>query len=130
MLIKNITSLLICTVMLLATMPSKAFAQITAQKVAKDSGQSSSDTRAKPDLRSAFAEITAKAKSGVLMEADIKRLERDRLNAQPQPGYTKRDKIMVTAIVAGLVVLGVVLAVKLGKGGRSICEDVPSDPSC
>ena len=130
MLMKNITSLLVCMVMLLATMPSKAFAQITAQKVAQDSGQSSGDTQAKPDLRSAFAEVTAKAKSGVLMEADIKRLERDRLNVQPQPGNSKRDKIIVYAIVAGLVVLGVVLAIKLGKGGRSICEDVPTDPGC
>ena len=127
---KNITSLLISTAMLFTTMPSKAFAQTMAQKLAKDSEQSSHDAQAKSDLRPAFDEVIAKAKSGVLMDAEFERLERGRLNVQPQPGYSKRDKIIVIAIVAGLVVLGVVLAVKLGKGGRSICEDVPADPSC
>ena len=132
MLKKNITSLLICAAILVATAPSKAYAQTPAQPAPADSGQSSSDAqaKAKPDLRAAFAEVTARTKSGTSPEADIKRFESKRLNAQSPGGYTRRQKILVTAIVVGLVVLAVVVAVKTGKGGRSICEDVPSDPSC
>lgn len=132
MLKKNIASLLICAAILLAATPSKAYAQAPVEPAPTVNGQVSSNAPAetKPDLRAAFAEVTARADSRTLPEADIRRLERERLNAQSQGGYTRKGKILVISIVVGLVVLAVVVAVKTGKGGRSFCEDVPADPSC
>jgi len=48
MLKRNVTSLLICAVMLLTSLPSKAFAQTIAQHAPLGSGQGASDAQAKP----------------------------------------------------------------------------------
>jgi len=136
MLKKKVTSLLICVVVLIATAPSGAFAQTLAHTALADSGGRSSDAKAKPkqDLRGSFAEVMAKSRAGTVTEADIKRLETDRLNpqtsAKAQSGFTKKQKILVFSIVAGLVGLAVVLAVTTKKGGHTFCDVDPTDPNC
>lgn len=110
--LKKSVTLLICAVMLLTTSPSKAFAQTLARPAPAGNGQNSSDGQVipKPDLRAALAEVTARTKAGDSLEANIKRLNKEALNPQSQGGYTKKQKILVIAIVAGLIVLAVVLA--------------------
>ena len=132
MLKKSVTSFLICAVMLLATVPSRAIAQTLAQPAAAATGQRSSDgqAKAKPDLKAAFAEATARTKAGTSLGANIKRLESEALKPQTQSGYSRKQKILVIAIVAGLVVLAVVLAFTTEKGGHSFCDVDPGDPDC
>jgi hypothetical protein len=134
MLKRNGISLLLCAVMLLASAPSKAFAQALAQPAPTDSGQDTSkaQVKTKPDLRTAFSELTAKSRIDTVTEADIKRLERlnRQTNAKPESGYTKKQKILVFAIVAGIVVLAVVLAFNTEKGGHNFCDIDPADPDC
>ena len=136
MLKRNVTSLLICAALLLASVPSKAFAQAIAQPAPIAGGEGASDAQAKPkaDLRMAIAEVVAKGRVNTLTEADIKRFERERLNPQStvknDGGYGKKEKILVFSIVAGIVILAVVLAVKTGKGGHAFCDADPTDPDC
>ena len=136
MLKRNVTSLLICAVMLLASLPSKAFAQTIAQPapVGSEQGASNAQAKPKPDLRTVIAEVIAKGRVDTITEADIKRFERERLNpqntAKHDAGYGRKEKIIVFALVAGLVVLAVILAVKTGKGGHSFCDTDPTDPDC
>ena len=132
MLKKNITSLLICAVMLFATGPSEVFSQSLTQPAFTGSGQSLNDGQAKPksDLRAALAEVRARTMAGGSVEANIKRLEKESLNAQPQSGYSRKQKILVIVIVAGLVVLAVVLALTTEKGKHSFCDVDPGDPDC
>lgn len=132
MLKTSVTSLLICAALLVANGPSKAFAQTLAQGAPAGGGPSSGDaqTKQKPGLRTALAEATARTKAGASLEANLKMIERAGLNARPQAGYTKKDKIIVYSIVAGLVVLAVVLALTIKKGGHTFCSDDPGDPDC
>ena len=116
MLKKKVTSLLICAALLLAATPSKAFAQTQAQP--------------RPELRAAFSEVKTQAKTGASLEANMKRLETEWLNPKPQAGYTKKEKILVYSIVAGLVVLAVVLALTTKKGGHTFCSTDPTDSEC
>jgi len=129
MLKKKVTSLLTCMALLLATAPSKAFAQILAQRMSLDIGQSASEGQAQPGskLRATFAEVKAQAKAGPSMEAEVKRFS---AWPKPQAGYGKKEKIIVYSIVAGMIVLAVVLAIKLGKGGHTFCSNDPTDPEC
>ena len=133
---RNVTSLLICVVMLLVSVPSKAFGQAVAQPAAIASEKGASDAPAKPksDLRTAIAEVVAKGRAKTATEADIKRFERERLNPQSTAkndgGYGKKEKILVFSIVAGLIVLAVVLGIKTGKGGHAFCDTDPTDPDC
>jgi hypothetical protein len=134
MLKKNGISLLLCAGMLLASAPSKAFAQALAQLAPARSGQEAREAqvKAKPDLRAAVAGLTAKSRIDRVTEADIKRLERlnRQTNAKPESGYTRKQKILVFAIVAGIVVLAVVLAFNTEKGGHNFCDIDPADPDC
>src|SRR5919199_633671 len=115
MLTKNMTSLLICATMLVATVPSKALAQTLSQPAPTRSEQSSRDVPAKPkrDLRAAFEKVLAKSRTDAVSEEGIKRIEKEGLNPQSTrkqaSGYTKKEKVLVISIVAGLVVLAVVL---------------------
>ncbi len=132
--LKQVTSLLICAVMLLASAPAKVFAQTTAQPAPEGSGQDVSDAQAepKPDLKSAIAEVLAKSRVDTLTHADLKRFERARLQntAKDDGGFGRKEKILVYSIVAGLVVLAVVLGIKTGKGGHAFCDSDPTDPEC
>lgn len=130
--LKKITSLLICTVMLITATPSKIFAQTLARLDAAVKEQSANDSQVKqtPGLKVTFAELTARSKTGASLEANIKRLEREALNANPQSSYTKKDKIIIISVVVGLVVLAVVLGLTTKKGGHTFCSDDPSDPNC
>ena len=132
--LKKVTSLLICAVVLLASAPAKAFAQTIAQSAPEDSGQGASDAQAKPkpDLSTAIAEVVAKSRVDTVTQTDLKRFERERLQntTKDDGGFTRKQKILVYSIVAGLVVLAVVLAVKTGKGGHTFCDSDPTDPDC
>ena len=136
MLKKNGLSLLLCAVMLSASAPSKAFAQeARSQPTYTGSGQDvrAAQMKPKPDLRAAFSELTAKSRIDTVTEADIKRLERLNRQTSAKPdesGYTRKDKIMVAAIVVGIVVLAVVLAFNTEKGGHNFCDADPADPDC
>jgi hypothetical protein len=134
MLKKNGISLLLCVGMLLACAPSKAFAQAPAQPAPAGSVQDArgAQVKSKPDLRAAFSELTAKSRIDTVTEADIKRLERlnRQTNAKPESGYTKKQKILVIAIVAAIVVVAVVLAFNTEKGGHNFCDIDPADPDC
>jgi hypothetical protein len=134
MLKKNGISLMLCAVMLSACAPSKAFAQALAQRTPAGVGQGAGESqlKLKPDLRAAFAEVTAKSRIDTVTEADIKRLKRlnSQAAAKPESGYTRKQKILVFSIVAGIVVLAVVLAFKTEKGGHNFCDVDPGDPDC
>ena len=132
---KKVASPLICAVMLLTVAPSKAFAQtLPAQPAGIGQGAGDAQAKPKPGLRTALAGVMAKSRADAVTEADIKRLESERLNprtyAKPQAGYTKKEKILVFSIVAGLVVLAVVLALTTEKGGHTFCDIDPADPDC
>jgi hypothetical protein len=77
-----------------------------------------------------LGEVETQAKAGASLEANMKRLDSEWLNPKPQKGYTKKDKILVYSIVAGLIVLAVVLALTTKKGGHTFCSDDPTDPEC
>ena len=132
--LKKVTSFLICAVVLLASAPAKAFAQTIAHPAPEDSVQGASDAQSKPkpDLRTAIAECLAKSRVDTVTPTDIKRFERERLQntAKDDGGFTRKEKILVYSIVAGLVVLAVILAVKTGKGGHAFCDTDPTDPDC
>lgn|GEM_PF-4545506 len=136
MLKKNIASLSLCAVVLLASAPSQAFAQTLAQAAPPGGGQGAGDAPAKsrPDLQAALAEVAAKPRAGTLPAPDMKRLERERQDpqstAKPQAEHSKRDKVIIYSIVAGLVVLAVVLALTTKKGGHTFCDVDPGDPDC
>ena len=136
MLPKKVTSLLICVVILMGTVPSGALAQTHAQNLLASSVGSSSDAKAKlkQDLRASFAEVMAKSRAVTLNERDLKRFETDWLNpqttAKAQSGMTKNEKVLIYSIVAGLVGLAVILGIKTGKGGHGFCDTDPTDPDC
>src|SRR4030095_16390894 len=132
--LKKVTSLLICAVVLPASAPAKAFAQTIAQPVLEDNGQGASHahTKPKPDLKTAIAEVVVKSHLDTITHTDLKRFERERVQntTKDNGGFTRKEKILVYSIVAGLVVLAVVLAVKTGKGGHAFCDADPTDPDC
>jgi hypothetical protein len=132
--LKQVTSLLICAFVLLASAPAKALAQTTAQPAPEASGQGVSDAQAKqkPHLKTAIAEVLAKSRVDTLTPADLKRFERERLQntVKDDGGFGRKEKILVYSIVAGLVVLAVVLGIKTGKGGHAFCDSDPTDPDC
>jgi hypothetical protein len=132
MLKKKVTSLLTCAALLLATAPSIAFAQIPTQLMSLDIGQNAGEAQAqpKPKLRATFAEVTTQARAGSSLDANMKRLGTEWLTPKPQAGYTKKDKILIYSIVAGLIVLAVVLGLTMKKGGHAFCDTDPSDPDC
>lgn len=125
---------LLLAVLLLASAPSKAFAQTPVLLAPAGSAQGAGNARLKPkpDLRAAFSELTAKSSIDTVTEADIERLKRlnRQTSAKPEPGYTRKDKILVAAIVVGIVVLAVVLAYNTEKGGHNFCDADPADPDC
>lgn len=127
---KNITPLLICAVMLLVAAPPKAFAQTLTPPPPTFGAQA----KPAPTLRATFAGVATKSRDAGAAEADIKRLGGEWLNpqsgAQTQSGYTRKQKILVASIVAGIVVLAVVLALNSEKGGHSFCDIDPADPDC
>lgn len=100
---RKVTSLLICAAVLLASAPAKAFAQTTAQR----NGQVASyaQTKPKPDLRTAVAEVLAKSRVDTVTQADLKRFERERLQntAKDDGGFGRKEKILVYSIMAGLL---------------------------
>ena len=134
--IKNVTCLLLCAVVLLAYSPSKAFAQTPVRPALAAGGMSASESqeKPKPDLRAAFAEVTAKMRSDSTTEADLKRLERTQLNPQNtskgQSLYTRKEKIILISSVVGIIALAVVLAFTTKKGGHGFCDIDPGDPDC
>jgi hypothetical protein len=131
--LKKVTSLSICAVMLLASAPAKAFAQTLAQRAPDDSGTSKAQAKP-PDLNTSIAGLLAKSRVDTLTQADMKRFEREGPNPQKaakhEAGMTRKEKILIYSIVAGLVVLAVVLGIKTGKGGHAFCDSDPTDPDC
>jgi hypothetical protein len=67
-----------------------------------------------------------------MTQADIKRFKREgpQNTAKNDGGLTKKEKILIYSIVAGMVVLAVVLGIKTGKGGHAFCDTDPTDPDC
>ena len=134
--LKKVTSFLVCTVMLLASGPAKALAQTLAQSIPPQSKQCTSDLQAKPqpDLSTSVAGLLAKSRIDNLTLSDMKRFEREGPNPQNtgrhEGGMTRKEKILIYSIVAGMVVLAVVLGIKTGKGGHGFCDTDPTDPEC
>lgn len=124
--IKSIACLLICGVTLLAASPSKAFAQ-TGGPTAGAPADS------KPRLKELFDEGLAKKKAGTLSEADLKRLEKERLFPQSAPrgssGFSKRDAVLVVVLVVVIVGLALVLEHN-GVNPVVRCEESPGTPDC
>jgi hypothetical protein len=124
--LKKINALLICAVMLLMSAPSQSIAQTIEQRA--------TDAQAKPrrDLKTAIAEVTAKSRANTVMPAGLKRFEREgpQNTTKNYGGLTKKEKILIYSIVAGMVVLAVVLGIKTGKGGHAFCDTDPTDPDC
>ena len=128
--LKKATSLLICAVVLLTSAPAKAFAQTVAQAVDNGRGASDAQTKPKPDLKTAVAGLLAKSRADTEAPSDMKRFERERLQNTAKGGMTRKEKILIYSIVAGMVVLAVVLGIKTGKGGHAFCDTDPTDPDC
>jgi hypothetical protein len=130
--LKKATSLLICAVVLLASAPAKAFAQTVAQPAPVDNGGGASDAQAKrkPELKTAISGLLAKSRAATAAPSDMKRFERERPQNTAKGGMTRKEKILIYSIVAGMVVLAVVLGIKTGKGGHAFCDTDPTDPDC
>src|SRR5258705_11922844 len=127
------TSLLICAAVLLASAPAKAFAQSAAPSAAERSGKGGvSDGQIKPksDLKTAVAEVLARSRVDTATLADVKRLERARLQntAKDYGDMTRKEKILGYSIVAGLLVLAGVSGFKKGEGGRLGFGQTPTGP--
>ena len=133
--IKSIACLLICGVTLLAFSPSKAFAQIEGQPAVAPSEENAGGVpaKSKPPLKELFARDMAKNKAVAISEADLKRLERERLFPQSAPkagsGFSKRDAVLAVVLVVVIVGLAVVL-VHNGVNPVVRCEDQPGTPDC
>lgn len=123
---KTIASLLICALTLLTVTPSKAVAQ-------REQNPGGVQAKPRPHLKSLFAEETANVKVGTLSAADIKRLEKERLDpqstARPNSGFSKREKILAVVIVVAITAVAIVL-VHNGVDPKPRCEDDPSAPGC
>lgn len=134
--LKKLICLLVCAGVLLASVPLKGFAQTVAQHATARSGPDAKDAAAilKSDLQFAIGDLTAKSRFDLVTAADMKRLEREGPNSQSNAknfgGFTKKEKILVYSIVAGMIVLAVVLGIKTGKGGHTFCDVDPTDPDC
>ena len=130
--LKKATSLLICAVVLLASAPAKVFAQTVAPPAPVDNGRGASDTQAKrkPELKRAISGLLAKSRTDTAAPSDMKRFERQRLQNTANGEMTRKEKILIYSIVAGMVVLAVVLGIKTGKGGHGFCDTDPTDPDC
>lgn len=133
--IKSVASLLLCGVMLLTVSPSKAFAQIVAQTAAAPRGASpgGEPSKSQPRLKELFAEVAAKNKAGTISEADLKRLESERLFPQTAPrassGFSKKKVVLAVVIVVVIVGLAIVLEHN-GVNPTVRCEDEPGTPDC
>lgn len=134
--VRPIVSLLLCGVTLLAVSPSKAFAQTEGRAAASaPRGEELSGGRAKtePRLEEVFAgEVAKGGTSGVMSEADVKRLEKESLFPQSAPrshGFSKKKALLAVVIVVVIVGLAIVLE---HNGVRSVvrCEDDPGAPDC
>ena len=129
--LKKVTSLLICAVLLVASAPARAFAQTVAQPAPVDNGRASdAQVKRKPDLKTAIAGLLVKSRADTAAPSDIKRFEKERLQNTAKGGMTRKEKILIYSIVAGMVVLAVVLGIKTGKGGHTFCDSDPTDPDC
>jgi hypothetical protein len=129
--LKKVTSLLICAVVLVVSAPAKAFAQTVAQPAPVDNGRASdAQAKRKPDLKTAIAGLLVKSRADTAAPSDMKRFEKERLQNTARGGMTRKEKILIYSIVAGMVVLAVVLGIKTGKGGHAFCDTDPTDPDC
>lgn len=130
--LKKVTSLLICAVVLVASAPARAFAQAVAQSAPVDNGRGASDAQAKrkPDLKTAITGLLVKSRADTAAPSDMKRFEKERLQNTAKGGMTRKEKILIYSIVAGMVALAVVLGIKTGKGGHTFCDSDPTDPDC
>jgi flagellar biosynthesis/type III secretory pathway M-ring protein FliF/YscJ len=133
--LKKVTSLLISAVMVLASAQVKVFAQTLAQSAHEGSKPGTSDAQAKhPDLSADIGGLLAKSRVDNLTQSDMRRFEREGPNPQNTAKHygamTRKEKILIYSIVAGLVVLAVVLGIKTGKGGHTFCDTDPTDPEC
>jgi len=127
--LKKVTSLLICAVVLLASAPARAFAQAVPAPV--DNGRArDAQAKRKPDLKTAIARLLEKSHADTAASSDMKRFEKERLQNTAKGGMTRKEKILIYSIVAGMVVLAVVLGIKTGKGGHTFCDSDPTDPDC
>jgi hypothetical protein len=130
--LQKVTALLICAVMLLVSAPAKLLAQTMMQPAPAVSRASDAGAKPKRDLKAAMADVTAKSRVDAVTQADLKRFEREgpQNTAKNYGGLTKKEKILIYSIVAGMVVLAVVLGIKTGKGGHTFCDSDPTDPEC
>lgn len=132
---KSIACLLMCVVTLLAVSPSKAFAQLGSQPAVASRAENpgGEPVKSKPSLKELFERGAAKNKAGAISEADLKRLEKERMFPQSAPktgsSFSKRKAILVVVLVVVIVGLAVVLEHN-GVNPVVRCEDDPWDPDC
>ena len=130
--LKKVTSLLICAVMVLASAQVRVFAQTLAQSAHE--GGKQAKAKQQPDFSAAIGGLLAKSRVEKLIQSDLKRFEREGPNPQNTAKHygamTGKEKILIYSLVAGLVVLAVVLGIKTGKGGHTFCDTDPTDPEC
>ena len=132
--LEKVTALLICAGMLLVSAPAKLLAQTMTQSAPAVSRAGDAGAKPKRDLKAAMAEVTARSRAGRVTPADLKRFEREGPNPQNTAknygALTRKEKILIYSIVAGMIVLAVVLGIKTGKGGHAFCDTDPTDPDC
>lgn len=133
--IKSIACLLICAVTLLAVSPSKALAQLGSRPSAAPLGENpgGGPEKSKPSLKELFARGEARNKAVAMSEADLKRLEKERMFPQSAPknssNFSKRDAVLVVVVVVVIVGLALVLAHN-GVDPVVRCDDAPGTPDC
>lgn len=133
---KQVASLLLCAVTLLAVAPSKAFAQTVSQPAVAVREQHTGGAQAKPkhELKALFAEELAKHKAETVSAAESKRLAKGWLNPQSTPkhssGFSKKDAFLVVLLIVVITGLAIVLVHNGAEGGVPSCSVDPSDPNC
>lgn len=122
--------------MLLTVAPPTAFAQTIGQPLVEQREQNLNGVpqpKSKLDLKASFAKEIANVKAGALSAADLKRLEKERLESQattqPKSGFSKQEKILAVVIVVAITAVAIVL-VHNGVEPITRCEDDPSAPDC
>src|SRR5258705_7350295 len=80
--------------------------------------------------RRAIAGLMAKSRADTEAPSDMNRFERERLQNTAKGEMTRKEKILIYSIVAGLVVLAVGLWIKKSKGGHAVCDTHSTQSHC
>lgn len=137
MLLKQVASMMVCALMLLALTPPGVSAQTQAQPKAaaverRSLSVSGAETRS--SLKALFAESASRIGTGRLTGLDFKRLEKMQQEEDTQPAqnekWSKRKKVLMIIAIIGAGALTAWAIANSVENPRSFCDTAPWDPDC